>query len=115
MSDVETVKSNGKEAKKPEEVRPELPTAMAAPEMGKLGGEAIIQFCEAAAVHIEQVGQEIMAMAESTVAESKILVENMRMMAQLESERTVAFTTRLKEAAQGITAARAKFDDLIKK
>src|SRR5262245_23764562 len=64
-----------------------LPPAMIlpAPALGQLGGEAVIKYCEAAAIYIEQVRDKIMNDAISEAKSCDLLAANIREMAKLEA------------------------------
>lgn len=79
------------------------------PELGELGAEAIERYCEAAAAHVEEVGQELLAVAESFHQECRVLAQGMRDAARIEAERTRSFTGRLRAAALEFRAIRERF------
>jgi transcription-repair coupling factor (superfamily II helicase) len=81
-----------------------------APELGKLGGEAIEKYTEAAAAHIEQVGKELLELAMHHDGECKRLAKEMREAAKLMAVQTVQFTRTIKQAGDEVTAIRARFE-----
>src|SRR5258705_9830470 len=82
---------------------------MTSTELGKLAAEAIEKYCDAAAAHIEQVGEETFTLASSFREECRTLAAGMRDAAKIEAQRTVDFTAKLQTAALELKAIRERF------
>jgi len=85
------------------------------PELGKLGGEAIEKYTEAAAVHVEQVGDDLlkiareqcdglMKLAEHHHGECHRMAGEMREAAKIMAAQTVEFTAKVMSATTEVTA-----------
>lgn len=99
-------KSNGAEPR-----LPEAPTIPSIPrQIETVHGEAITQFCNQASSAILAIADEVHAMADSFVAESKALSDNLLKCAVLERERTLQFYQNIRDAVRSATAIRTTFD-----
>ena len=101
---VEAATSNGSDKNPPANVVEQ------APELGKLGAEAIEKFTEAAAVHIESVGQELLTLAQQHDENCKVLAKEMREAAKVMAAQTIEFTNKIKQAGLDMKAIRSRFD-----
>ena len=90
---------------------PEAPTIPSIPrQIETVHGEAITQFCTQASNAILAIADEVHAMADSFVAESKALSDNLLKCADLERERTLQFYQNIRDAVRSATAIRSTFD-----
>jgi hypothetical protein len=72
--------------------------------------EAISKYCTDASQAILAIADEVMAMAESFVSESKALSDNMLKCAELERERTSQFYQNIRDSVRAVTAIRNTFE-----
>jgi hypothetical protein len=76
-----------------------------------LGAQAILKYGEASAVHCEQVGDEVMADAQSVRDVCFQLAEDIRHVARVQAAAVERAMTRNKIAAQGVSELRKQFHD----
>jgi hypothetical protein len=78
-------------------------------DFGKLGGDAVLKYSEAAAVHIEQVGREILEDAQRKFSDCQRLADDIRGAAEAHAIAINAHTARSRMAATGMTDIRDTF------
>lgn len=76
------------------------------PELGKLGGEAIVKYFNAAADYLMEVRAEIENYTTSLLAELKATADSAREIGRLEAQRTIDATVRMKKAVDSIQSVR---------
>ena len=70
-----------------------------------------MQYCDAAAQKLEQIILEIRGKTDSFCEDCQKTAENLRLIGQMEKERTSAFYATVKGALDTVAAARKTFDD----
>lgn len=88
-------------------VQIETPTT---PELGKLGGEAIEKYFNAAADHLMEIHAEVSNITASLLAELKATADSAREIGKLEAQRTIDATVRMKAAVDAIQSVRDKLN-----
>jgi hypothetical protein len=79
------------------------------PKVGRIAGEAINRYASELADFIEKNGSELLEIAQRYQQESKDFADRVRSAARDQAESMMAFTAKMQEAGDNITAAREKF------
>jgi hypothetical protein len=88
----------------------ERAAAQDAPAVGKENGQAIIEYCNAAAKYVREQAQQVRALADSYITEAEALAASLENIGQLEAQRTVNFTARIRGAVNKLEQVRADFN-----